>query len=112
MPAMPRTTALQIPLDPITAAHARVEADRCGLSVGEWGAAVLRRELSYAGDADALAAKIYEVAVASAHLLHALMLDTIGPEATARALAEATHAANAAGEAIAAELARAAEVDP
>ena len=109
MPAMPRTTALQIPLDPITAAHARVEADRCGLSVGEWGAAVLRRELSYAGDADALALKSYEVAVANAHLLHALMLEAIGPEATAQALAEATHAA---GEAIAAELARAAEVDP
>ena len=109
---MPPATALRIPLDPITAAHARVEAKRRGLSICDWVAAVLRRELSYTGDADVFALKTFEVAVANAHLLHALMLDTIGPEASARALAEAIDAANAAGEAIAAELARAAEVDP
>ena len=109
---MPTTTALRIPLDPITAAHARVEAERRGLSLGDWVAAVLRRELSHGGDADVFALKAYEVNVANAHLLHALMLEAIGPEATARALAEAIDAANAAGEEAAAELARAAEIDP
>lgn len=106
---MPPATALRIPLDPITAAHARAEAERRGLSIGDWVAAVLRRELIHGGDANVFALKTYEVNVASAHLLHALMLEAIGPEATARALAEATHAAE---EAIAAEVARAAEVDP
>lgn len=106
---MPSTPSLETHLDPATAAAARLEAERCGISLETWIAAVLRRELRYTGEADALAAKTYEVVVASAHLLHALMLESIGPEATARAVEQAMRAAK---EETAAELARAAEVDP
>ncbi len=106
---MPSTTrSFQTRLDAVTADHARREADRCGLSLEEWVVSVLRRELRHAGQADGLALRTYEVAVASLRLQHALMLDRMGPEATARAVEQAVHAAR---EAIAAELAYAAEVD-
>lgn len=102
---MPSTTrSFQIRLDSVTAAHAHREADRCGMPLGEWVESVLRRELRHAGQADALAPPAYEATVASLHLLHALMLYTMGPEATARAV-------HAAREAIAAAVVRAAEVD-
>ena len=102
---MRRATVLHTRLDATTAAYARLEADRSGSSISKWIASVLRRELHRAGAADALAAKTYEVAVVSAHLLHALMIDSLGPEATARALEKATAAAE---EETAAQLARAA----
>jgi hypothetical protein len=106
---MPRHAIyFQIRLDPKTAAYASHAADRCGLPIADWIATVLRRQLHHDGDADAVAARIYEVAVASAHLLHALMLDAIGPEATAQALERATAAAE---EASARELARAEEAE-
>jgi hypothetical protein len=103
---MPRAIVLQTRLDSTTAAYARLEAARCGCSISEWIADVLRRELRRAGAADALAPRAYEVGVASAHLLHALMIDSIGPEATAQALEKANEAA---AEATAREMARAAE---
>lgn len=107
---MPSTThSFQTRLDAVTADHARREADRCGISLEEWVESVLRRELRHAGQADALAPQTCEAVVANLHLLHALMLDRMGPEATARAVERAVQAAR---KAIAAELARAAEVEP
>ncbi|HVT60184.1 MAG TPA: hypothetical protein VHR45_17545 [Thermoanaerobaculia bacterium] len=90
---MRRTTLLQTRVDPTTAARVRLEADRCALSVSEWIATALRRELLHAGAADALAAKSYEMSVTVGHMLRALMLDAMGPEATDRAVDEAADAA-------------------
>jgi hypothetical protein len=87
---MPRTIVLHTRLDSTTAAYVRLEADRCGSSFSEWIAAVLRREFHRAGAPDALAAKIYEVSVVGVHLLQALMIDSLGPEAMARTLEKAT----------------------
>jgi hypothetical protein len=103
---MPRAIVLHTRLDSTTAAYARLEADRCGCSISEWIADVLRRELRRAGAADALAPRAYEAVIAGVHLLHALMIDSLGPEATAAALEQANEAA---AEATAREMARAAE---
>ena len=105
---MRHTTCFQIRLDAATAAYARHAADRSGLPIAEWFVTVLRRQLHHDGAADAVALRIYEVGVANTHLLHALMLDAMGPEATAQALAQATAAAE---EASAREVERAEEAD-
>lgn len=89
---MPDTTiviAPKIRLDPATAAVARLEADRRGLSFGDWIAALVRSEIRRAGNADALPAQTCEAAVTCAYLLHALMLDAMGPEATEQAFERA-----------------------
>jgi hypothetical protein len=106
---MRRTALLQTRVDPATAARARLRADRCGLSISEWIADVLRRELRHAGAGDALAPKAYELAIAVGYMLRTLMLASLGTEATDRAILEAT---DAAAEEAAAELARAAELTP
>lgn len=100
--------AFQIRLDAATAAYARHAAERSGLPIADWFEAVLRRHLHHDGDADTVALRAYEVNVAAVHLLHALMLDAMGPEATAQALAQATAAAE---EASAREVERAEEAD-
>jgi hypothetical protein len=89
MPDATITIAPKIRLDPMTADDVRLEADRLGLSLGDWIATVLRREIRRAGNADALPAQTCEAAVTCAYLLHALMLDAMGPEATARAFERA-----------------------
>lgn len=90
---MRRTALLQTRVDPATAARVRLEADRCGQSVSEWIATVLRRELLHAGAADALTPKCYELSITVAYMLRALMLDAMGAEATDRAVEQASDAA-------------------
>ena len=94
---MPRTTLLQTRVDSATAAFVRFHADRSQTSVSEWIAAVLRREVSRTGTADALSAGSYEMLVTLGYMLRALMIDAMGAEPAETAIQEAS--ATAADEA-------------
>jgi hypothetical protein len=104
-----RQSLLQTRVDPATAARVRLHADREGLSISEWIGNLLRREVLRAGAADALAARTYETALTVGYMLRTLMADTLGAEATERAVEQAAEAA--AGDA-ADELARAGDLAP
>jgi hypothetical protein len=94
---MPRTALLQTRVDSATAAQVRVHADRAHTTTSEWIGAVLRREISRAGAADALALHAYELQITFGYMLRSLMVDAMGAEATEAAIDEA--AATAAEEA-------------
>jgi hypothetical protein len=104
-----RQSLLQTRVDPATAARVRLHADRAGLSISEWIANLLRREVLRAGAADALASRTYETALTVGYMLRSLMIDALGADATERAVEQAADAA--AGDA-ADELTRAGDLAP
>jgi hypothetical protein len=109
-PRMPkRKRSLQTSVDPATAARVRLHAERAGLSVSEWVADLLRRQVLHAGAADGLAARALETALTIGYMLRALMIDSLGAEATERVIEQA---ADAAADDVAAELTRAGELSP
>jgi hypothetical protein len=104
-----RQSLLQCRVDPSTAARVRFQADRAGQTISEWIGHVLRREVQRAGAADALAAHTFEAALTIGYMLRTLMIDTLGANATDRAVEQAS---DAAAQDSAAELARAEELAP
>src|ERR1700689_15972 len=101
-----RQSVLQTRVDPATAARVRLHAERCGQSISEWIANLLRREVLRAGAADALAGRTYETARPVGYMLRALMVDPLGAAAAESAIEVA---ADAAADDAAAELTRAGE---
>jgi hypothetical protein len=104
-----RQSVLQTRVDPATAARVRLHAERCGQSISEWIANLLRREVLRAGAADALAGRTYETTLTVGYMLRALMVDTLGTDAAERAIEVAS---DAAADDAAAELTRAGELAP
>ncbi len=100
-------TLLQVHVDSATAARVHLHAEKAGSPVEEWLAAVIRREVHRSGAADSLALQSYEMAATIGYMLRALMIDSIGPEATEKEIEEA---ARAASDLAAAELERALEI--
>jgi hypothetical protein len=104
-----RKRSLQTSVDPATAARVRLHAERADLSVSEWIADQLRRDVLRAGAADALAARALETSLTVGYMLRALMIDSLGAAATERVIEQA---ADAAADDVAAELTRAGELSP
>jgi hypothetical protein len=104
---MPPRALLQTRVDPGTAALVRYHADRAKTSTSEWIAGVLRREISRAGAADALAPRGFETLVTVGYMLRSLMIDAMGAEAAETAIQDA---AASAAEETASEMRRAGEV--
>ncbi|HVT60545.1 MAG TPA: hypothetical protein VHR45_19385 [Thermoanaerobaculia bacterium] len=104
---MSRTVILQSRVDGAVAARVRVEAESAGMSVSDWIAQVLRREVLRGGPADALARRGYELAATLGYMLRSLMIDAMGAEACEQAIDKAADAAAADLEH---ELERAAEI--
>ena len=107
---MPRPKShLQTRVDAATATRVRLHAKRAGQSISDWLADLVRREVVRAGAADALAARTCETALTVGYMLRALMIDSLGAEATERAV---ELAADTAADDTAAELIRAGEIPP
>jgi hypothetical protein len=94
---MPRTVVLHTRIDPGSAKLVRTLAERDQTTTSDWIAAILRRELVRAGDADALALRDYELLLTLGYMLRALMIESMGSEAAETAIRDA--AATAADEA-------------
>ena len=96
---MSRQVILRTRVEGSTAALARVHAERAQMTTSEWIANVIRRELSRAGAADALALRSYEMLVTLGYMLRSLMVDAMGAEQTETAIEEASaQAADEAGD--------------
>jgi hypothetical protein len=94
---MSREVILRTRVEGSTAALARVHAERAQMTTSEWIASIIRREISRAGAADALALRSYEMVVTLGYMLRSLMVDAMGAEPTETAVEEAS--AQAADEA-------------
>ncbi len=96
---MSRQVILRTRVEGSTAAMARVYAERAQMTTSEWIANVIRREISKAGAADALALRSYEMQVTLGYMLRSLMVDAMGAEQTETAIEEASaQAADEAGD--------------
>ena len=104
---MPRQTLLQTRVDSATAALVHLQAARAQTSTSGWIAGILRRELSRAGAADALALRGYEMLITVGYMLRALMIHAMGSELAETAIEDASAAAV---DEAASELRRATEI--
>jgi hypothetical protein len=94
---MPKDVVLRTRVEALTAAQIQLEAARARTSTSQWIANILRRELSRAGAADALAPRTYELVMTVGYMLRSLMIDAMGPDPAMAAVEEA--AAEAADDA-------------